>query len=1005
MTRRPILIGPRRIRTVRDQPHGQVLVLFALLLVALLAVSALAVDYGSWLLARRNFQNVADAAALVGASQLTSDPTLVCPTDAGMGSTVGESCAKQAAWQYLKDTLGLAASMSPAAQMAIDPSIPYIDPKGYTIWVASPPSEADTAYPANGHFPDNPMSIFVKVDQPQPSALGHIVHPNDVDVSAWATAGRVAQSYAIVSLCKPDGGHGKTCLAGDADIKIDGGSQVIVPTGDVGANTWTVTNGNSDYIALGSDSGAYEGLFTDCWGSTNCHLVGYPDTSSNRQAIPLGLTITDPAYVLPGGGSGLTSTLTPGQCGYSGTIAAGPETGPLTASNGGPKILESNDLVLAAAIGPQPTVGVTLATTVGGSKQITDASTLAGLNGIKVTLSPGGLNATSAKVAGQDGSYTISGVAAGTYTVTASDTAVPPGYFTQTKTVTVPASGTLAVTFAMVQMPGTATGTVKTSGGATIPGATVTASPGGGSPNPASATPSFTIASLTPGVSYTFTASAPGYVSSTWTTTFNPGQTKSNPFVLGTSGGISGTVTDSGTGLPLSGATVTAGAYSTATLSNGTYSLTGMSPATYTVTFAMVGYTTGTTNNVVVTGGSSTTVNKALVSNSGTLTGTVTDVLYGTKLSGVSVTINGVTGTTNASGVYTIPGVPTAGSPFTVTAKAVGYYDFSSPSKQSITGGNTTTYNFSMGPSTCKKQGNNFTGNWTMCQGVGSLDTCPTPISPSGGSVASAGDVTCSAFTRSNRITPGTYGDIVVPAGECAWIDPIPDTSSGTQVPGVVYITGTLEIDGGAMLFGDGVTIVMGTGSALTIKNSGAFVINYASVYDTATGTCSLGTASTTFGSPRCFRTHPGAASFTSTSTGYYDGNDYSYGAWTTTGIGMWSKNTFGWSVCGSHATVTWDQTYPSCVTRSAIGMAFYVRSGSGYTNIFQHSGAWGFLFMGVLYGPQDNMNLGGQGSQASAGQIVAWTLEYHGGTQIQQRYSGIKVDGPPYLMEPTLGQ
>jgi Flp pilus assembly protein TadG len=60
-------------------PRGQVLVLFALMLVVLLLVSALAVDYGGWLVAKRNYQNVSDAAALAGAQQLTRPLTAACP--------------------------------------------------------------------------------------------------------------------------------------------------------------------------------------------------------------------------------------------------------------------------------------------------------------------------------------------------------------------------------------------------------------------------------------------------------------------------------------------------------------------------------------------------------------------------------------------------------------------------------------------------------------------------------------------------------------------------------------------------------------------------------------------------------------------------------------------------------------------------------------------------------------------------------------------------------------
>ena len=49
---------------------GQVLVLFVLFLLVLLGVSAVGIDYATWLLTDRNLQNTADHAALAGASQL-----------------------------------------------------------------------------------------------------------------------------------------------------------------------------------------------------------------------------------------------------------------------------------------------------------------------------------------------------------------------------------------------------------------------------------------------------------------------------------------------------------------------------------------------------------------------------------------------------------------------------------------------------------------------------------------------------------------------------------------------------------------------------------------------------------------------------------------------------------------------------------------------------------------------------------------------------------------------
>jgi len=57
-------------------------------------------------------------------------------------------------------------------------------------------------------------------------------------------------------------------------------------------------------------------------------------------------------------------------------------------------------------------------------------------------------------------------------------------------------------------------------------------------------------------------------------------------------------------------------------------------------------------------------------------------------------------------------------------------------------------------------------------------------------------------------------------------------------------------------------------------------------------------------------------------------------------------------------------------------------------------------------FGPQRGISLGGgSNGQGAAGQIVAWTLTYGGGITIHQKYSGIEIDGPPYLIEPYIGE
>ena len=83
----------------RREPKGQVLVLFALFLVVLIGATAITVDYGTWLKVRRDYQNVADAAALAGGGFLSR------PID-----NTKRTQARRAAWDSLNSQLGLGLS-------------------------------------------------------------------------------------------------------------------------------------------------------------------------------------------------------------------------------------------------------------------------------------------------------------------------------------------------------------------------------------------------------------------------------------------------------------------------------------------------------------------------------------------------------------------------------------------------------------------------------------------------------------------------------------------------------------------------------------------------------------------------------------------------------------------------------------------------------------------------------------------------------------------------------
>jgi hypothetical protein len=82
---------------------------------------------------------------------------------------------------------------------------------------------------------------------------------------------------------------------------------------------------------------------------------------------------------------------------------------------------------------------------------------------------------------------------------------------------------------------------------------------------------------------------------------------------VGSGGTISGTVTATAGGAPLSGATIQFGARSTTTNGSGFYSFLNIPAGTYpTITASFPGYTTGTASNIGVTDGGTTTVDFSL---------------------------------------------------------------------------------------------------------------------------------------------------------------------------------------------------------------------------------------------------------------------------------------------------------------------------------------------------------------------------------------------------------
>jgi Carboxypeptidase regulatory-like domain/Putative Flp pilus-assembly TadE/G-like len=980
--------GTAPLGSRRGDVKGQILILFAFILVALLVVSALAVDYGGWLLARRTYQNVADAAALAGVSQLTTPISeLSCPLAGSGGSK--NACAREAAWQSLKDSLGLPSSFDPGG-VALGPdfTIPVVS-NGYKMWVASPPSDAGAKYPGSV---SNVHTIFVWVEKVQSANLSHIVIPNGENVSAWATAGRIAQNFAFVGLCYQSAPRiGSDCHTGTGeDVTIDGGSTVVVHTGDMGVNTWVKTAGTNAYLALGTDSGAYMGKFSTCWSAgTACQLIQWIDPpgviGGPEAAIPLGPQIQDPGYPEPP----INGTTMPWQCGGSGAIAMSSDPQANTA------VVQDPLIKLTSAVMPEPTPNALLgAATATGT--VTAVVGGAGLNGITMTLTGPSNPApvVTAKVGGVNGTYTINNVTpAGSYTLTASDPTKV--YHTTSVPVTITASGTVTTNMALNKNP-VVSGTVKdATTGTGIVGATVTVTGLTGAPFTATtvAGGAYTLIVTSAGT-FSATGSATNYASQTYinNTASLDGTTTLNFSLNANPGTIHGTVTGTGV-VGLVGATVTVvGVGSVATSAGGAYTI-GVPAGTYTVTAAMSGYTTGSQGGVTVSAGGSATVNFALVASS-TITGLLTDGSTGLPLlgNGNTVTIapsGGNPPTYDLAGHYTITGL--APGTYNVTGSRTGYTSNTTANIPVAAGATVTAPTLPLWPDHCGAT-SPTAGRWDCGYGTG---ICPAVTSPTGG------DVRCSAYDSTNSIRPGTYTRITISANQCAWIDPRGDPTGmqSGQLPGIIHVTDQLNIGPNAFLFGDGVTIVLDQNATVNIGNAGGFVLNYGTKY--VSSTCDFVTP-TIAGDQKCFRHVPTSATSNVGST--YDGNDYTYAAWA---VDIKTKNAISpWTNCSTSTPAAYNLSCVSADTlQRTLGITWYLRGSSGNAHRFYFDGLMGFLFNGILYGPQDNLKIGGQGAQASSGQIVGWTIVYAGGTEIHHRYAGVQTDGPPYLVEPFLGQ
>lgn len=292
---------------MRRDERGQILVLFAILVVGLIAIAALAIDVSSAYAARQGYRTAADAAALAGAQDLqVTDSRAVTPTQ--------YANAKADAQASIEEQFGAAATCTPTSASRNDctfTSLPY----QFAIITPLPAGACVSC--------DTDRSVQVNFGNPTfQLSFAHLVGIGSYRVAASSVAGlQFDHSYAVVTLRPPS----SAVISGIRDINVASNVHVVVTTGDVGTNANMVYGGVGARLFL--DPG-YKMYFFDPSNGPFWSPPTPPDPPGTR----LTALIPDPQYVGPSGPSrvgAIAGSVDVGGCpAIALTVAANPNYAP-----------------------------------------------------------------------------------------------------------------------------------------------------------------------------------------------------------------------------------------------------------------------------------------------------------------------------------------------------------------------------------------------------------------------------------------------------------------------------------------------------------------------------------------------------------------------------------------------------------------------------------------------------------------------------------------------------
>ncbi|MHB1319863.1 MAG: pilus assembly protein TadG-related protein, partial [Anaerolineae bacterium] len=308
---------------MKGNSRGQVVPLFALMLVAIFAIAALAIDVSNVYQERRAYRTAADAAALAGAQDLQATGT----------RTVG---AAQYSAARANARLAIERHFNASATCTLTGSRSDCTLSGlpYRFSIITPlPSAASCA------TCDPARSVQVNFTHPSYSlTFARILGYNEYSVAVTAVAGlRYNQAYAIFTLRPPSA----PAIPGVRSLAINGGTAVIVKNGDVGSNANMVYSG----YASGSKLWLDPGYKMDYYDPFNAPLWnGSPPDPVGTRIFAL---VPDPGYPVPLKGSlPPTGAVNPTGCAaIAAAVYANPNYAPSVPVVAGPPIQPDMDKI------------------------------------------------------------------------------------------------------------------------------------------------------------------------------------------------------------------------------------------------------------------------------------------------------------------------------------------------------------------------------------------------------------------------------------------------------------------------------------------------------------------------------------------------------------------------------------------------------------------------------------------------------------------------------------